>query len=522
MGSRFFCFILCFIFIFSLPCFTAAGTAADGDLVRVSSGTTLYNDADLTKAIGVLPAEAYVYAREALTSSAGEVIEIVYLKDFIIRYAYIPLMSATPLTLSEKAAYASDSADGILIRPGISLINIELAPLPSAAGSSTLTDPSPVPDHAEATAPPPVVPIPTPEPVPTLVPESVLEPFNEAFADDFIQTAGSMAKLPFGTPLYSNPELSDIMGWLNEDAYVYVNAILTVSGQSVIEIVFCRDYIIRHAYVSPSAAVPQEDAGNENALLEDGITFKPGVILSNASLADKPPVSFEPSETSAFEPFSVSDAPSETAVPPVATPEVSDDGSQTVIPENAPDNTPLPPILPTAEPSAPSEGAQPAADDGDPEKAVPEPLSADTSVLSQYADVRLKAMPTGRHYLINADDPIPAGRTIRSVTLYPMSTGYAEGTISVLYLSDGKYQVVFSKDFSLTVPYSSPWETVIPMDVFCENDAFVTVCFNSSCAARYGMAADESRSLQYFSDIDDDPLLLTVEGYAINFSIRYE
>ncbi|MBR6707040.1 MAG: hypothetical protein IKI84_10220 [Clostridia bacterium] len=144
------------------------------------------------------------------------------------------------------------------------------------------------------------------------------------------------------------------------------------------------------------------------------------------------------------------------------------------------------------------------------------------SVISQYAGDRLKAVPTGRYYLLNEAYPVPAGRMIRSITLYPMSTGHAQGTISILYESDGKYQVAFSKDFSLIVPYSSPWETVIPLDLLCENDAFVTVCFNSSCTARYGMAVDENSFLSYFSDNADDPLMLTVEGFAVNYTICYE
>ena len=97
MKSRIFCFILCCIFLLSLPCLASGSAETDGELVRISGGTTLYADADLTKAIGIFSSDVCVYAGEARASSAGEVIEIIYLRDFIVRYAYIPLLSAASI-----------------------------------------------------------------------------------------------------------------------------------------------------------------------------------------------------------------------------------------------------------------------------------------------------------------------------------------------------------------------------------------------------------------------------------------
>ena len=516
MKSRIFCFILCCIFLLSLPCLASGSAETDGELVRISGGTTLYADADLTKAIGIFSSDVCVYAGEARASSAGEVIEIIYLRDFIVRYAYIPLLSAAPLTPSEKAAYAADSADGILIRPGITLVNIDLSPLPSAADSAILQDASAVPEQAEETALPSAGPVLTPAPVP-----AAAETFRETGADAPSNMAGSIALLPSGTPLYTDSGLSDIMGWLARDAYVYVNTDLTASGGGSIEIVFCRDYIIRYAYVSPSAAVWQ-DTADENIMAEDGITFKPGVILSNASVLDAPPVPGAPSEAAVSDSFPASEAPSETAAPPVTVSDASDIEAGNTIHENNANETSFLPADPIEEPSLPAEAVQPAADAGAPESAVPAPRPAETTVVSQYAEVRLKAVPMGKHYLLNAADPVPAGSMIRSITLYPMSTGNAEGTVFVLYLTDGKYHAAFSKDFSLSVPYGDPWKTIIPLDTLCENDAYVTVCFSSSCTARFSMAADESSLLRYFSEIGDDPLMLTTEGYAVNYEIRFE
>ena len=513
--TRRFCIFFCFIFIVSLPCFAAASSETEGELVRIVGGTTICNDADLARPVGVLPFDAVVYANEASVSSAGEVIEIIYCRDFIVRYGFVPLTLAEPLTPEEKAEYAEDSADGILILPGISLMNIELSVLPSAAGSSVDADGLlPEPEHTEETALPFGDSDPTPNTVPAPAPAEVL-PSDAASS----RMAGSMAMLPRGTPLYADAELSDVLGWLAQDAYVYVNADLTSSAGSVMEVVYCRDYIIRYAYVSPSAAYLPEDAGDGNALPEDGITYKPGAILSNTILTDTPTASGVPSGTPASSSVSSVEPPVEAAAPAPETPAGVSGGIDT---ENDADETPASPSLPSEEQSAPEGPIHPSPSVSGPENAVTGSPSEETAAVSQYDGVRLKAVPTGKYYLLNPSDPVPAGSVIRSVTLFPMSTGYAEGMILLLSVSDGKCQVLFSKDFTATVPYASPWETVIPLDAVCETDVVLAVRFGTACIARFGMTASENGSLVYLNALTDDPVMLTTAGYSVNYQISFE
>ncbi len=287
------------ILVISIPFCSSGADDNREDLVKLADDAAIWRDPALSDPLGILPGGTVVFANAYSSSQAGEVIEIVFCQDYIIRYAYISVMSVWPLSPSERSEYSLRASEGIIFKPGVSLINVELSVPPSPA--EAVQEPSAVPavEAAPAAAFETALPSPVTESTPEPVAESASSAAVPPDADVPSETAapteapvnmsGSVVKLIEGTALYNDPEMTDILGYLKEDLHVYVNADIFVSGRNIIEVVFCRDFIIRYAYVPASVSAPADEETDDDEYIREGMLFKPGVILSNAELSSEGP-----------------------------------------------------------------------------------------------------------------------------------------------------------------------------------------------------------------------------------------
>ncbi len=157
---------------------------------------------------------------------------------------------------------------------------------------------------------------------------ALLAPSSISYADgeDYVRMAED-------TVIYNDPLLLYPAGMLPANSIVYANSYYISSSGSSLEVIYCRDYIIRSAYVPLFSAVPLSpaEAADYSALAKEGIIFKTGVSLLN-----------------------IDDLPDGSAnAAPSVLPAASSIPQQAVSPAAA-DATPAPSSVPTTEPATPT------------------------------------------------------------------------------------------------------------------------------------------------------------------------
>ncbi len=321
--------------------------------------------------------------------------------------------------------------------------------------------------------------------------------------------SSNLLKTADDTAVYLDPGLQETYGVLPAGSVVYVNEYMAFSGGAVLQIVFCQGYIIRPAYIPLMTAFnPLTDAEAEAYAAKassEGIVFKPGVVLLNTSFltGEYAPQPAVPSADASG--FAVED--------PAAAPDpgfaVEDPGAdaapgfavETLVPET--------PVPATPVPATPAPTQAPAADTGK------------KAFFTETTENGLAALPFGKRYLLNIEDPIPDGTSIRSIVLPVLTPGHAQGVIDYAVCTKGVFIVRASILFDLDVAAGAT-KVTIPAAYECKRNTYVMVRYIKTSTCRF--AATESRrdKLPYFSDLYGVFLSnpTAVEGYRIDWKYR--
>ena len=271
--------------------FPAVADAASSDLVKIPVDTRVFTDPDLLKVGGVLPAGTIVYVKAFVQSSSGPVLEIAFCHGYIIRTAFVPLMSVSPLTENDMASYAARASEGIVFRPGVVLLNADFLPEASAAAETVAetpavsgyeTAPAALEENGDA------APAGTVSPAPEGIDPGAADGAAglPSYAAPGADLGHAIVKTADNTAVYRTRDLQSAYGVLPAGSFVYADAVVSGAAGSVLQIVFCQDYIIRTGYIpAASAQSLNEDESSEYASYSaEGLVYRPGVVLMNVTL----------------------------------------------------------------------------------------------------------------------------------------------------------------------------------------------------------------------------------------------